>query len=475
MEVLRGGNFMVFSSLQFIFIFLPIFFVMYYLIPYKFKNIVLLIGSLVFYFVGTINNPEHMVVFLASIILDYFVGVLIEKYEKHKKLFLVTGIIFHISSLFIFKYAGFVASEINRYYPSVDLVISLILPIGISFYTFQGISYIVDVYRKKVTAEKSIIRFAVYISMFEQLIAGPIVTYSQVKDNLADRKALLTLTNFFKGVGVFIFGLGLKVLIANPIGKLWTQLEAIGFESISTPLAWMGIIAFSFQIYFDFYGYSLMAVGLGEMLGFTLPKNFDFPYLSRSMTEFWRRWHMTLGNWFREYIYIPLGGNRDGALATVRNLLAVWILTGLWHGAGYNFILWGTVIFLIIFGEKFIYGKVLNKIPVLGHIYMIFLIPLTWALFAIDDAWQLKMFFLRLFPFGEQGVWSVFRHDYLKYLQQYYPFFIAGFLFSTRLPFNILKKIKSKLVIVIILLGILAGSVYCMYNKMDDPFLYFRF
>lgn len=464
---------MVFSSLEFIFIFLPVFFGCYYIVPYRIKNIVLLIGSLCFYIVGTINHPEHLVLLLCVIMADYFVGLLIEKHSEHKKLFLTLGIVFHLISLVAFKYSGFIIGELNGIFTSVNISFNLIMPIGISFYTFQGISYIADVYKGKIKAEKSLLKFSVYISMFEQLIAGPIVTYNQVEKQLYRRR--IKNTEILNGIGIFIFGLGLKVLLANPIGKLWTQVKAIGFESISTPLAWMSIIAFSFQLYFDFFGYSLMAIGLGKMLGFNLPKNFDFPYLSRSMTEFWRRWHITLGSWFKEYVYIPLGGNRNGKIATARNLLVVWLLTGIWHGAGYNFILWGFVLFLIIFVEKFFIGKLLDKYPFVGHIYMTLLIPLTWAIFAIDNIGDLWVFFTRLFPFFGQGVWSVFRYDYLKYLSLYYPFFIAGILFSTKIPFRFLKRIKSRMVIWSVVAIIFLASVYCMYRGFDDPFLYFRF
>ena len=464
---------MVFSSLQFIFVFLPIFFMIYYLVPNRIKNVVLLMGSLCFYFVGTIHNPEYFILFLVSIIVDFEVGLLIDKYEKHKKLFLSLGILFHLLSLITFKYSGFVLGEINRLLPTFDFAVDIILPIGISFYTFQGISYIIDVYRGTVAVEKSLLKYAVYISMFEQLIAGPIVTYSQVRKELCHRR--ITASSVVSGIGTFIFGLGLKVLLANPVGKLWTQAQVIGFESISTPLAWMAILAFSIQIYFDFYGYSLMAIGLGKMLGFKLPKNFDFPYLSRTMTEFWRRWHITLGSWFREYVYIPFGGNRNGKFVTIRNSLIVWLLTGIWHGAGYNFVLWGMVAFFIIMIEKFCTGKYLNKVPIVGHVYMIVLIPLTWAIFAIDDIGQLGIFYTRLFPFFGQGVWSVFRYDYLKYLNLYYPFLMVGILLSTKLPFCILKRIKKSIVIWLILAVIFIASVYCMYRGFDDPFLYFRF
>ncbi len=464
---------MVFSSLNFVFIFMPVFFSVYYLVPNKFKNIILLIGSLSFYLVGTLENPEHFALFILSIICDYFIGLLIEKYDKHKKLFLVIGVAIHLLSLGLFKYAGFISGELSKLSPAFSSTWQLVLPIGISFYTFQGISYIADVYKGKVKAQSSLLQYAVYISMFEQLIAGPIVTYDYVEKELEDRK--ITLECAFKGLGIFIFGLGLKVLLANPLGKLWSQTEAIGFESLSTPLAWMAVIAYSFQLYFDFFGYSLMAIGLGKMLGFELPKNFDHPYTSLSMTEFWRRWHITLGSWFREYVYIPLGGNKNGNVATVRNLLIVWLLTGIWHGAGYNFILWGFVLFLIIVAEKFLYGKYLKKSPMLGHIYMALLIPLTWAIFAVGDISQLGVLFTRLFPFFGGGIWSTFRYDYLKYLADYYPFFIAGFLLSFKFPYKLMKKIKNKIIIGLILAVILVSSVYCMYKGFDDPFLYFRF
>lgn len=464
---------MVFSSLQFIFIFMPIFFGCYYLVPNRIKNVILLMGSLCFYFIGTLHHPAHFILFLISILIDFFVGLFIEQYGKYRKLLLVLGILFHLLSLSAFKYLGFVLGEVSRLFPAFAWTTNLLLPIGISFYTFQGISYLADVYRGTITAEKSLLRYAVYISMFAQLIAGPIVTYSQVKKALRRRK--ISITAATNGIGIFIFGLGLKVLLANPIGKLWTQTCAIGFESISTPLAWMAIAAFSLQIYFDFFGYSLMAIGLGKMLGFNLPKNFDHPYQSLTMTEFWRRWHMTLGAWFREYVYIPLGGNRNGIPSTVRNLGIVWILTGIWHGAGYNFLLWGAVLFLIILTEKFLIGKFLNKVPFIGHIYMMVLIPLTWAIFAVEDIGQLGVLFTRLFPFFGQDMWSVFRYDYLKYLQQYYPFFIAGILFSMKLPFRILKKVKNRTVISGILTVIFGASVYCLYRGFDDPFLYFRF
>lgn len=469
----RENEYMVFSSLQFILIFMPLFFVCYYLAPKKEKNMILFIGSLIFYMVGTINTPYNFILFVISILMDFSVGLAIEKYSKYKKAFLVIGIVFHLFCLCTFKYANFIFNELGKINNNFNLTCELILPIGISFYTFQGISYIADVYKGKITSEKNLLNFTVYISMFPQLIAGPIVTYGEVSAQLKHRK--MDGKRVLSGIGTFIFGLGLKVLLANPLGKLWGQAQAIGFESLSTPLAWMSVIAFSLQLYFDFFGYSLMAIGLGEMLGFKLPVNFKHPYTSVTMTEFWRRWHITLGSWFREYVYIPLGGNRNGILKTMLNLWIVWILTGIWHGAGYNFILWGCILFLIIFSEKIWLGKFLNAHRIIGRIYMIFLIPVTWSVFAVDDVERLGVLFTRLFPFFGQGVWSVFRYDYLKYLGQYYPFFIAGILLSTKLPYHLLKRIHNKTVIVLLLTAVLAGSIYCMYRGFDDPFLYFRF
>lgn len=463
---------MVFSSLQFVFIFMPVFFGIYYLCPNKMKNAVLLIGSLSFYFVGAFSHPEHFILLLLSIILDFYVGLFIEKYPNRKKAFLILGVGFHLISLIVFKYLGFLLGEIGRI-KGVDLSLQIFLPIGISFYTFQGISYIADVYKGKFKAEKSLLRFAVYISMFEQLIAGPIVTYDNIKRELHRRR--IKTSFIISGLQTFVFGLGLKVLLANPLGKLFTNVGAIGYESISTTLAWMAIIAFTLQIYFDFFGYSLMAIGLGKMLGFKIPKNFDFPYLSRSMTEFWRRWHITLGSWFREYVYIPLGGNRLGTIGTMRNLLAVWLLTGIWHGAGYNFFLWGTILAVIIILEKFVFGRFLEKHALIGRIYMLILIPVMWAVFAIDDMSQMGIFFSKLFPTSLSVFLGEFPLDFLKHLKMYWYFFLIGFIFCTKLPFRILKNIKNKYLLNIILLIIFIGSCYCMYKGFDDPFLYFRF
>lgn len=445
---------MVFSNLEFIFIFLPIFFLMYYTIPKK--NIVLLIGNLIFYYVGTIENPKHFSLFLICMMFDFKMGQLIHKSKKHRKKILAFSILINTACLVVCKYFSFI-----------------VMPVGISFYIFQSISYLIDVYRGKTEAEESLLEYAVYISMFEQLIAGPIVTYSQVKKQLHKRQ--LTKKRIMNGMITFTYGLGFKVLLANPLGKMWGQVEAIGYDSISTMLAWMAIIAFTMQIYFDFYGYSLMAMGLGEMLGFKLPKNFDYPYLSKTMTEFWRRWHMTLGSWFREYVYIPLGGNKKGKICHIINLFIVWMLTGIWHGAGYNFALWGFLLFVVIAVEKYFTGRYLQKTKIMAHIYMAFLIPVTWSVFAITDMEKLKVFLLRLFPVIKQNTEYVFEKDYIKYMENYGLFFIAGIILLARWPYKTIKREKNKKIKWCLATGVFVASVYCISKGFDDPFLYYRF
>ncbi len=465
---------MVFSSLEFVFLFLPFFMIAYGFSPFKYKNAVIFLGSLIFYSFGVFSTPIYILLFAITILFNFLIAQLIEEFRKSRRLWLALGLVFNFGWLVFFKYTGFIFENVNSLFGGLSLPMKeIILPIGISFYTFQNVSYILDVYRKKTAAETSFINYGAYISMFPQLIAGPIVTYDTVAKQLRSRSHSLKKIN--EGLKIFTIGLGSKVLIANQIGGLWTDISSIGFESISTRLAWMGVVAYSFQIYFDFCGYSLMAIGLGKIMGFALPQNFDHPYTSVTMTEFWRRWHITLGSWFREYVYIPLGGNRGGTKTTVRNLLVVWLLTGLWHGASWNFVLWGFLLFVILVIEKFAIGKFLNKFRPVGHLYMIFLIPLTWLIFAVTDFSQLGIYFSRLFPVFADKATVVFKEDYIKYWDIYRNFFIAGAIFSTKLPQMIYKKIKNTAFGAIVLLAIFWASVYCMYKGMNDPFLYFRF
>ena len=464
---------MVFSSLEFLFIFLPAFMLVYGLVPKKYKNATIFAGSVIFYSVGAISRPVYILLFLLTILFNFIIGEFIYNFRKASKLWLTVGIVFNFWWLIFFKYTGFLFENINALFHAHLPVKDIILPIGISFYTFQSVSYLIDVYRRRARAESNFISYGAYISMFPQLIAGPIVKFRIVSRMLRHRKHTAAMIE--EGLKTFTIGLGFKVLIANQIGGLWSDIGNIGFHSISAPLAWMGIIAYSFQLYFDFCGYSYMAIGLGKIMGFELPKNFDHPYMSLTMGEFWRRWHMTLGMWFREYIYIPLGGSRCGKLKTIRNYFIVWAFTGLWHGASWNFIIWGMVLFALIMLERFVIGKYLKRFKVLGHLYMLLVIPLTWLIFAVTDISQLGVYFCRLLPFIPQQTYPVLEHDYLKYLGIYWKFFLAGAVFSTDLPERIYKKIKDTIAIKLVLLAVFWLSVYCIYKGMNDPFMYFRF
>lgn len=456
---------MLFSSMEFLVWFLPCFILIYYLLPNRYKNLCILIFSLVFYMYGCISNPISILLFAGSIALTFGLGRLIEDKKGNGKAWLVLGILIQVGMLFLYKYLGFFAGVFGK-----QLSIRLLLPLGISFYTFQSLSYLIDVYRGTVSAEKSLLRFAVYMGMFPQVISGPIVRYETVKKQLSHKD--ITKEGIIKGAELFVLGLGLKAILANRLSGMWSNIEAIGYQSISTPLAWMGIIAYSLQLYFDFSGYSMMAVGLGKMMGFKLPNNFNYPYISVTMTEFWRRWHITLGSWFKDYLYIPLGGNRKGVGRTYLNLLVVWLLTGFWHGASWTFLAWGLFLFLIIANEKLWFGKVLNEHRAMGHIYMMVLIPLSWMIFAITDINELLTYAGRLIGIG--GV-NVFHGDWQKYLSQFGLFLGAGVLFSTRIPRALFEMIKNKYVKGAVLIVLFGASLYMIYKGANDPFMYFQF
>lgn len=471
---------MVFSSIAFIMYFMPVFFLVYYILPASYKNAWLFLASLGFYYYGVRGNPGYLLLMIMSVVVNFVAGKLIaaQKTKWARKAWLVVGVVYDLGWLILFKYLGFLIENLNALFGAMHVKVqletwNLILPIGISFYTFQIISYLVDVYRRETKAEKSLISLGTYLCMFPQLIAGPIVNYHLIQEQLHKRKH--SMEKVESGLKVFALGLAYKVLLANRVGHLWTEVTAIGYESISTPLAWMSIVAYSLQLYFDFYGYSLMAIGLGRMMGFDFPQNFNNPYMAVSMTDFWRRWHMTLGGWFREYVYIPLGGNRGGFAKTVRNMFVVWLLTGLWHGASWNFVLWGLLLFVLLFVEKAGLGKVLERHKVLGHIYMILWIPLSWLVFVITDLSQLGIYLQKLFPFfGSTGT-VLFQGDYLKYGKTYGIYLVLGILFATGVQEKLLKKNKNRLWVILLLLALFWASVYCMYLGMDDPFLYFRF
>ncbi|MGU8470407.1 MBOAT family O-acyltransferase [Clostridium perfringens] len=455
---------MVFSSIMFIFRFLPIMFIIYYLTPKKFKNLSLLILSLVFYSWG---EPKYFIIMLLSIGVDYSISIFIEKYRGKKiitKVLLFCSLIFNLGMLILFKYLNFFIENINLVFGTSLSLIYLTLPLGISFYTFQTMSYTIDVYRGKIKAERNIINFGAYVCLFPQLIAGPIVKYSDIKNELKNRK--IKVNQVEEGITEFIIGMGKKVLIANNIGLLWNEIQELGINYVSTPLLWLGVIAFSFQIYFDFSGYSSMAIGLGKMLGFDFPENFNFPYISRSITEFWRRWHITLGAWFKEYVYIPMGGNRLGENRTILNLFVVWFLTGFWHGAKYNFIIWGLYFFFLIVIEKVFLMNYLNKYKIFSHIYAIVCIVFGWALFSFEDLLSIKYLFQMEFSW-----------DFIYYLRNYFLVMIIAILGSTKLINNIYERFikKNKALECLVLMIMFTLSVAYLVDSTYNPFLYFRF
>ncbi|MFR1927328.1 MAG: MBOAT family O-acyltransferase [Clostridium paraputrificum] len=458
---------MIFSSILFIFRFLPITLILYYITPQKYKNLILTLLSLVFYSWG---EGKYFLIMIASIIIDYTAGRLIYRYKneiKKKTIVLCISLVFNLGLLFFFKYFNFFIDNINNIFNLAIKGVKITLPLGISFYTFQTMSYSIDVYRGKIVPEKNIINFAAFVTLFPQLIAGPIVKYTDINKEISRR--VITKDNVEVGIEKFILGLGRKVLIANNIGMLWTEVEGIGFENISTPLAWLGIISFGLQIYFDFSGYSLMAIGLGKMLGFNFPENFNYPYISRSISEFWRRWHITLGSWFKEYVYIPLGGNRKGKVRVTFNLFIVWALTGLWHGASYNFLLWGLFFFLLISIEKLGLINFLNKHRVFSHIYTIVLLLIGWTLFAITDFNGICEYLSKLFLYSNGEEW-------IYYLRNYGVSLIIAIIFSLPLVSMFYKKIDNfKWIKTIILMGIFIISVAYLVDATYNPFLYFRF
>ena len=458
---------MVFSSLIFIFIFLPLVLISYYVAPKRLRNTIILLASLIFYAWG---EPIYIVLIIISILINYLGALLIRVHINNKeksKFIFITILLIDISILFFFKYYGFAIESLGSII-GLDLKVKTIaLPLGISFYTFQQISYISDIYMKKTKPQRNLIDFAAYITMFPQLVAGPIVKYTDINKQLSNRKE--SINKFGKGVQRFIIGLGKKVILANNLGLIWSQVKELNSSDLSVILAWIGIIAFTLQIYFDFSGYSLMAIGLGKILGFNFPINFNYPYESKSISEFWRRWHITLGQWFKEYVYIPLGGNRVRKVRLYFNLFIVWFLTGFWHGASYNFILWGLYFFLLISIEKAGLLKFLNNNKFISHIYAIFFILIGWVLFAVVDLAQIKLLFKQMFSFNIGNEW-------IYYLRNYAIVFIIAIIFSTSFPKKLYKKfIKNDVIDTVIILMIFLVSIAYLVDSSYNPFLYFRF
>ena len=450
---------MVFSSFEFLFRFLPAFLIIYFITPKKFRNAVLFLGSIAFY---TYGEAQYVLLLLTSVTVNYVIARSMYKTPedgrgRRQAVLLVLALCYDFGMLFFFKYSGLTTK----------------LPLGISFYTFQIAAYVIDVYRGIVPAEKSYVNLGTYLTMFPQLIAGPIVNYTEVSSCL--KRRTVTARDFESGVRILVIGLGSKVIIADRVGMLWNNVQTIGFNSISTTLAWLGAVAYSMELYFDFAGYSMMAVGLGKMLGFQIPVNFRFPYISKSVTEFWRRWHITLGRWFRDYVYIPLGGSRKGRLRTMFNLFAVWILTALWHGAGYNFLIWGGMLLGALFLEKLFLLPFLQKSKVIGHVYLLLFVPVTWMAFTITDVQQLGIYLTRMFPFVNAHTGMVNSMDYIKYLKDYDSLLAMGVLFATPVPAVIYGKIKRGMLGTLAIAVIFALSMYYLAVSANNPFLYFNF
>ena len=465
---------MSFTTIEFMFRFLPIFLIVYYVVPTRYKNLILLIGSFVFYAWG---QHFYLLLLMLSIVVNYTFGRFIGERRAQRKPLLILGLIYNFGLLVFFKYTNFFIENINALLTATHVqipTISVVMPLGISFYTFQVVSYLVDVYRGEQRPVKNIINLGVYIAMFPQVTSGPIGLYSELEPTLLRRHC--SVLNLESGLKTFIIGMGAKMLLANPMGTLWAGMSRYGYETLSCPYAWLGAFGYSFQLYFDFAGYSLMAMGLGQMLGLYVPRNFDHPYISGSMAEFWRRWHMTLGRWFKKYLYFPLGGSRCSFAKTIRNTFVVWAFTGLWHGASWNFVLWGLIFFVLLTIERLGLGKLLAKTKVLKHIYVIFLIPLTWVVFALPNMQDIATYFSRLFPFFADNTASfVNTKDVIRALHDYWYLLIACVVFCLPFPSRWYEKHKNSKLVILGLVLIYLMSVYKMQTQTSNPFLYYQF
>ena len=459
---------MIFSSIIFIYYFLPLLLLIYFIVPNKYKNLILLIFSLIFYFLG---EPKYIIILILSCIINYYLSKQIEK-NKHRKLYLIISLIYNIGNLLVFKYTDFFIQNINNILNTNIPYLYIIMPIGISFYTFQIIAYIIDVYNKKHKPAKNLFTFMTYVCLFPQLVAGPIVRYSTIEKELNERTH--NFENFSNGIKRFIIGLSKKVLLANVLGEFTKS-----FITETVLSSWLKPIAYTLQIYFDFSGYSDMAIGLGLMFGFKFLENFNYPLIASSITDFWRRWHISLSSWFKDYVYIPLGGNRVSKLKWIRNLFIVWFLTGFWHGASWNFIIWGLYFGIILVIEKLYTGKYIEKTKILKYIYSFIIIVISFLIFNSTTTNEIltnlkNMFCLNNIPFTNQ--------ETIYYLKSYLILLIVSFISATQLLKNTINKIKNtkyKIIIDIIepityiLLLVLTTSF--LIDESFNPFLYFRF
>ena len=462
---------MVFTSINFLYYFLPTVLILYFIVPKKYKNLLLLISSLLFYFYG---EPKYIILMVIEIVLAYFEAKLIEKY-KSKEIF-IFSIFIHVLLLCIFKYTNFLITNINGIFNTNISLLNIVLPIGISFYTFQIISYLVDVYKEKVKAQKNFISLATYVSLFPQLIAGPIVRYETINKELDNRKQ--TFNDFSSGISRFIIGLSKKVLIANILGELCNIFILSNEKTIL--FYWIYGISYSLQIYFDFSAYSDMAIGLGRMFGFHFMENFDYPYISKSITEFWRRWHISLSSWFKDYVYIPLGGSREGTFKLIRNILIVWLLTGLWHGSEWTFVIWGMFIGILLVIEKLLLNKYIEKLPsIVRRIYTLFIIMISFIIFSGSNINESFNNIVGLFNFSNPFINKFTIH----YLKDYGLVLIIAIFLSTPILKNTIIKLKENKKInniinildIIVLLILLVIVTSYLIDSSYNPFLYFRF
>ena len=466
---------MVFSSLMFLFVYFPVVLGIYYISPLRWRNLFLLLANLVFYGWG---EPVYILIMFLSIFIDYTHGLLVEKYrdnDKKARAFVVSSMVFNLALLFFFKYYDFLADSL-RALPLFSFLprLNVPLPIGISFYTFQTMSYTVDVYRGEARAQKSIVNFGTFVTLFPQLIAGPILQYRDLDEQLTGRRH--SAEKFASGARIFTIGLAKKVLLANNIGMLWDVYKATPASALTVGGAWLGIIAFAFQIYFDFSGYSDMAAGLGRMLGFEFMRNFNYPYISRSITEFWRRWHISLGSWFKNYLYIPLGGNRRGKARQYFNILVVWAATGIWHGASWNFLVWGLYFCLLLVIEKAFLLKWLEHAPrALSHLYALFFILIGWAIFALEDMNAMGAYLSAMFGLNGGGLFGAAdRYALTNYAAMLPVLAAASTPLGARLFGRIPERMAQVLVPLLMLVGLVLSTAY-LVDATYNPFLYFRF
>ena len=465
---------MLFTSISFLYYFLPALIIIYFITPKKYKNIILLIASLLFYLYG---EPKYVFLMIAEIIIAYIGAILIDKYKNQSKNILITTLFIHVFLLIIFKYTDFIIQTINDISNANIKLLNIALPIGISFYTFQIISYVIDVYNGKVKVQKNIINLATYVSLFPQLVAGPIVRYQTVEKELDDR--VHSFNNFAYGIRRFSIGLAKKVLIANALGELCTK--AFVLNETTVIFYWIFGISYMLQLYFDFSAYSDMAIGLGRIFGFNFPENFNYPYISKSITEFWRRWHISLSTWFKDYVYIPLGGNRDGKYKQIRNILIVWLLTGIWHGANWTFLIWGLLFGIILIIEKLWLNKFMENLPsFIRRIYVLFIVMILFIIFNSDNMSVALTNIKGLF--GMNG--EVFINDYtLHYLKSYLPILIIALFGATPFIKTLIDKLRKNKYVnniinilepILIVMILVVVTSYLIDNSYN-PFLYFRF